>query len=144
MDKEKMGHLIDIMRRWQKIENTAATQTARIMEESENPLVRLVAEIIQRDTQIHHRVQQMIIDSQKREKVTISHDDLEACWSLIADHIQLEKKTIELAGEGLAAIKGTGADAEQYLLTYLLRDEEKHEKLLADLELIKNRLYPKA
>jgi hypothetical protein len=142
MDKEKSGQLVDIMRRWQKIENSAAVQTARIIEESENPLVRLVAEIIQRDTQIHHRVQQMVIDSQRREQVTISHEDLEACWALIADHIQLEKKTIELAGESLAAIKGTGAVAEQYLITYLLRDERKHEQLLAGLELIKNRLYP--
>ncbi len=142
MDKEKSGQLVDIMRRWQHIENSAAVQTARIMEESENPLVRLVAEIIQRDTQIHHRVQQMVIDSQRREKVTIPYEDLEACWSLIADHIQLEKKTIELARESLAALKGTDAIAEQYLITYLLHDEQKHEQLLADLELIKNRLYP--
>ena len=31
---------------------------------------------------------------------------------------------------------------QKYLISYLLEDEKKHDKLLEDLKLIKNDMYP--
>lgn len=140
--KEKLETLANNMRRWQKIENAAVTQTSKIMEESEHPLIRLVAEIIQRDSSIHHRVQQAIIDSLERENINVFYEDLEKVWESVEKHIAIEKKTIGLAKESLAALEGTKNPVQQYLVSYLLHDEEKHDKLLCDLELIKKRMYP--
>lgn len=140
--KEKQEKLIETMKKWQKIENAAVTQTGKIMEETEHPLIRLVAEIIQRDSNIHHRVQQTIIDSLDRESINISHDDLAGVWESIAKHIAIEKKTIELAHDALESLKGTKTPVQQYLVSYLLTDEEKHDKLLSDLELLKKGMYP--
>lgn len=140
--KEKLEQLASKMRQWQKIENAAVSQTAKIMDETEHPLIRLVAEIIQRDSNAHHRVQQTIIDSLEKENVNVLYEDLEKVWDSIAKHILIEKKTIELARESLEALEGTRFPVQQYLVSYLLRDEEKHDRLLSDLELIKKRMYP--
>lgn len=140
--KEKQERLVATMKKWQKIENAAVSQTGKIMEETDHPIIRLVAEIIQRDSNIHHRVQQTIIDSLDREHINISHDDLAGVWESIAKHIAIEKKTIELAREALDSLKGTKSPVQQYLVSYLLTDEEKHDKLLSDLELLKKGMYP--
>jgi len=140
--KEKQEQLVARMHRWQKIENAAVTQTAKILEETDHPLIRLVAEIIQRDSTMHHRVQQTIIDSVEREAINVFVPDLEKVWASIEKHIAIEKKTIELAQESIADLEGTKHPVQQYLLAYLKRDEEKHDALLADLELLKKGMYP--
>ena len=140
--KEKQEQLVAKMRRWQKIEDAAVLQTARILDQSEHPLIRLVAEIIQRDSTMHHRVQQTIIDSLERESINLFVDDLKNVWDAIEKHIAIEKQTIQLAKESIAALEGTKHPVQQYLLAYLLDDEEKHDRLLANLELLKKGMYP--
>ncbi len=140
--KEKQEQLVAKMKRWQGIENAAVTQTSRILEDSDHPLIRLVAEIIQRDSTMHHRVQQTIIDSVERESINVFVDDLEKVWDAIEKHIAIEKKTIVLAKESIAALEGTKHPVQQYLLAYLLDDEEKHDRLLNNLELLKKGMYP--
>ena len=140
--KEKLEKVAEIMKRWQKIENTAVAQTSQVMDETDNSLIRLVMEIIQRDSNMHHRVQQVVIDSLEREAINVFYDDLDKVWTSIEKHIAVEKKTIELATEALKALEGTKNPVQQYLISYLLTDEEKHDKLLADLTLVKKKMYP--
>jgi bacterioferritin (cytochrome b1) len=87
-------------------------------------------------------VQQLIIDSLEKSSIPVLIDHLEKTWGTIEEHIQLEQKTIELANESLKAIEGTRDVVQQYLLNYLLEDEKKHDKLLADLDLIKKKMFP--
>jgi hypothetical protein len=63
---------------------------------------------------------------------------------MIEKHIQLEKKTIELAQEALDALKGKKMLVQEYLLNYLMEDEAKHNKILDNLEKIKGGMYPYA
>jgi hypothetical protein len=143
--KEKQEQLIQTMKKWQTLENKAVSQTAKIMVEAEHPLVRLVMEVIQRDSNMHHRVQQMIIDSMQTEPVALNPDDLVGVWDSIEDHIKIEKQTIEMARQGLEALGDASKTVmQQYLLSYLLMDEQKHDKMLADLELIKKGMYKSA
>ncbi len=139
--KEAQSALVDSMRRWQKVEDAAVAQTARIIEETDNPIIRFVAETIQRDSLNHHRVQQLVVDSITRA-TTVSVDDLIGVWDAIDEHIAIEKKTIGLAEEALARLDHDRDGIQKYLLTYLLEDERKHERMLADLELIKKGMYP--
>ena len=140
--KEVQDKIVDNMKRWQKIENASVFSTGAVMEKTENPIVRMVMEIIQRDSQMHYRIQEMIADSLTSKTMTLSPDELGEVWDLIEKHIALEKKTVELANEALGALKGKKMVVQEYLLDYLLIDEEKHNKVLETLETIKKGMYP--
>ena len=140
--KEQQEILRHKMVQWQKLETSAVAQTANIIGRTDQPLIRTVAEIIQRDSQMHFRVQQLIVDSLAEESIPVPVDQLAEVWDAIEEHIKIEQRTIEMAKASLAAIEGTHNVVQQYLLSYLLADEEKHDKLLADLERIKRKMYP--
>ena len=142
--KEIQEQIVSNMKRWQKIENASVASTGQIIEKTNNPVVRMVMEIIQRDSQFHYRVQEFIADSLEKKAVALSPDELGEVWDLIEKHIQLEKKTVELAEEALTALKGRKMLVQEYLINYLLHDEEKHNKVLDELEKIKGGMYPYA
>jgi len=144
--KEIQRKLVANMNTWQKVENAAIASTGRVIEKTENPIVRLVMEIIQRDSQMHYRVQQWILDSlEGGTSVAFSPEDLAHVWDMIEEHLLLEKKTIELATRSLESIGDSkGMLLQAYLLEYLLEDEQKHEKLLERLASIQKGMYPYA
>lgn len=142
--KKIQEQIVSNMKRWQKIENASIASTGQIIEKTENPIVRMVMEIIQRDSQFHYRVQEFIADSLESETIAISPDEVAEVWGLIEKHVELEKKTVELANEALNALKGRKMLVQEYLLNYLLLDEEKHNKVLTGLENIKKGMYPYA
>jgi len=140
--KEKLENLTKTMKDWQKVENAAVSQTGKVMEKTQNPLIRMVMEIIQHDSNMHYRVQQLIADSSEQGTVHINVDDLAGVWDAIEKHIEIEKKTIEMAMQSIDALKGTKYPLQKYFLSYLLEDEKKHDKLLEDLNLLKKDMYP--
>jgi hypothetical protein len=142
--KELQQEVIDNMRRWMKIENASVASTGNIMEKTNNPIVRIVMEIIQRDSQMHYRVQELIADSLESKTVALSPEELADVWEMIEKHIELEKKTVELAEKSLEALKGKRMLVQEYLLNYLLKDEQKHNEILDELEPVKNKIYPYA
>lgn len=143
--KEAQEKLADTMRQWQKVENASIAGTAKVIEESDNTLLRLIMEIIMRDSQMHYRIQGLILDSLERQALSLSPEDLGRVWDKIEGHVKLEKRTVELAKEALEATADRkGLLLQRYLLSYLLRDEEKHNSVLAELEAVKNGIYPYA
>ena len=140
--KEIQQEIVANMRKWQKVENASVASTGRVIEKTENPVVRMVMEIIQRDSQMHYRVQEFISDSLEHKTVSLDPDELGQVWSLIEKHIELEKQTIKFAEAALIALKGRKMVVQEYLLDYLLIDEEKHNKILDNLETIKKGMYP--
>ena len=143
--KELQEGLVANMQSWQKVEDASIASTGRVIEKTNNPIVRLVMEIIQRDSQMHHRVQQWIADSLTGKAVSLSPDELGQVWEMIEEHIAIEKKTQTLASESLEAAKGSrGMLLQAYLLEYLLEDEKKHDLLLQRLGEIQKGMYPYA
>jgi len=134
--------ILSVMKRWQKIEDISVASTGRIMEQTENPMIHLVMEIIQRDSLMHHLVQQMVIDSLEREAISLSPDELNLVWDGIEKHIEIEKQTIEMGESVLQAMRGKKMVIQEYLVKYLLTDEEKHNLMLEDLEEVKKGMYP--
>jgi hypothetical protein len=135
--KEIQQQIIGNMKKWQKIEDATIATTGMIIEKTDNPVVHLVMEIIQRDSQMHYRLQEWIADSLESKTVTLTYEELDKIWSLIERHIELEKKTVAMAQQSLEAIKGKKMVIQEYLLNYLAEDEKKHSNLLAHLEGIK-------
>lgn len=142
--KEAQEQLVDSLKKWQKVENASVVSTSRILEKTEHPLLRMVMETIQRDSQNHFHIQQLIIDSLTQKPMTISPEDVAEVWDLIESHLEIEKKTIDLAQEALDSIKGGHLAAQDYLLRYLMKDEEKHNYMLEALEKVKKDIYPYA
>lgn len=142
--KEVQETLAGALRSWQKIENASIAKTGQVIEKTTNPIVRLVMEIIQRDSQMHYRVQEWMADILEGKAISLSPDELGEVWEMIEEHISIEKRTIELANEALEAIKGSKMLVHSYLLKYLLEDEKKHDSLLEGLASIQKGMYPYA
>ncbi len=140
--KELQQEIISNMRRWQKIENAAAASTGQIMERTDNPVIRLLMEIIQRDSQMHYRVQEWIADSLQYKRVTLRPEEMNQVWGMIEQHVEVEKKALGMAKQSLASLKGKKMVIQEYFLEYLAEDEKKHNELLKQLETIKKGMVP--
>jgi hypothetical protein len=140
--KELQEKLAKDMKAWQKIENASVASTGKVIEQTDHPIIRLVMEIIQSDSQMHHRVQQFIADSIEREPVTLTPEQMSTVWTGIEKHIDIEKKMVSNVAEALSMIGKRQMVVQEYLLSYLLEDEKKHDHLLEALEKIKKGMYP--
>ncbi len=140
--KELQKQIISDMRQMQKVEDASVASTGRIIEKTGNPVVRLVMEIIQRDSKMHYQVQDFIADSLGEKTVSLTPEELAQVWDMIEQHIQLEKKMIEAVEQLRTSLKGKFMVVQQYLIEYLLEDETKHNNLLDRLSGIKTKMYP--
>jgi ribosome-binding protein aMBF1 (putative translation factor) len=122
--KEIQENLAATMKSWQKVENAAIASTAKVMEKTGNP------------------VKEVVRMSLEDEALSLTPEELSEIWDMVEQHIKIEKKTLGLAREALSAIKGKKMVVQEYLLDYLMKDEEKHNTLLENLEKIKSGMYP--
>jgi len=142
--KEIQETLVQKMRTWQKIEDTSVSSTAKIMEQTSNPIIKIVMEIIHNDSKMHYRVQEMIADSLEKEAISLTPDQMTDVWTSIEKHIEMETVTVSYVDETLNEIKGRKMLVQEYLLKYLKADEMKHDALLSLLESVKKGMYPYA
>ena len=140
--KEIQEKLATTMRQWQKIEDTSVESTGRVIESTNNPLIKLVMEIIQSDSKMHYRVQEMIIKTLEEAPVSLTPDDMTEVWEGIEKHLTLEKQMVGMVEETLNDVKNRKMMIPEYLLNYLYTDEIKHNSLLSLLEGIKKGMYP--
>jgi hypothetical protein len=140
--KEFQQEIVSGMKRWEKIEDAALTSISKVIEQTDNPFIRLVMEIIQRDTQMHHRVQEWISLSISEKAAVLTYDDLDKVWRQVEQHMEVERQMAAMVREMLAAVEGKRMVMQEYLLNFLLEDETKHSNLLHRLEQIKIGLLP--
>ena len=114
---ERVEKFLKTLRGWQFIERRAVGVTAEVSESTKNPLVRLIMQIIQHDSLMHHRVQQFLIDN-VNTTLAVSREE--------EDH----RAGGRAPGAGLVPV-------HKQLLDYLLFDETKHDKLLDGLNELK-------
>jgi len=139
--KEIQEKLANDMARWQKVETATVEYVGKIIEETDNPVIKLVMEIIRRDSEMHHRTQQLIIDTLKGT-VSLTPEEIADVWELIEKHIEMEEAAVEMAESAKAATKGRSMPVQAYLIEYLLEDEQKHDNLLERMRNIKEKMYP--
>jgi hypothetical protein len=140
--KELQEEIASDMRKWQRIENSAIASTGSIMEKAENPVIHLIMEIIQRDSQMHYFIEGWIADSLGSKAASLTYDELQAVWNLVEHHVEIEKRMVGIVEKTLDSLKGSRLVLQEYLLNYLLEDETKHTNLLKGLEGIKKGLLP--
>jgi hypothetical protein len=140
--KEIQQKLVETMEDWQKIENASVAGTGVIIDKTKNPVIKMIMEIIQADSRMHHKVQAFIAEITAKTPVELNIEDLTEVWDAIEEHIELEKKMVSYVEETLEAIKGRKMLIQEYLLRYLHADEQKHDQLLAAMESVKRGAYP--
>jgi hypothetical protein len=138
---EELAELASTLRRWQEIEDASVTACTGIIAKTENPLIRLVMEIIRQDSVMHKKVQQVMLDSMEKQAISLTPEELGQIWESIVHHAEMEKETLALAEK---ARKNCRLFVLRHLLTYLIEDERKHDRLLAQLESFKKGIYPYA
>jgi hypothetical protein len=138
---ENPEELTRLLKDWQDLETATITHTSAVIAKTKNPLIRLVMEIIRQDSQMHYRVQQVLLDSLEQQAFTLTPEELGDIWDMVEKHAEMEKKTIELAE---SARRNCRLFVQRHLLTYLLEDEKKHDRLLGQLEDFKRSIYPYA
>jgi len=136
---DNTGEVAAILKTWQGLETAAISQTSEIIAKTHNPLIRLVMEIIRQDSVMHHRVQQVLLDSLEKEAITRTPEELADIWTMVEKHAEVEKQTIELAEK---ARDNCRLFVQRHLLTYLIEDEKKHDRLLGQLEDFKRSMHP--
>lgn len=90
---------------------------------------------------MHYRVQQVLLDGIERQAFTLTPEELGEIWDLIEKHADMEKQTIVLAEKALSNCR---LFVQRHLLTYLIEDEKKHDRLLGQLADFKRNIYPYA
>ena len=94
---EQLEELKKILRNWQKIEDGSVEHTTAILEKTQNPLLRLVMEIIRQDSVMHKKVQQAILDSLEKESFTLQPEELAEIWDMIEEHDAAEEEAVRMA-----------------------------------------------
>jgi hypothetical protein len=138
---ENPAELTAVLKTWQGLETATIAHTTDIIAKTKNPLIQLVMEIIRRDSEMHHRVQQVLLDSLEKQAFTLTPEELGEIWEMVEKHAEMEKATIELAEKARSNCR---LFVQRHLLTYLLEDEKKHDRLLGQLEDFKRGIYPYA
>ncbi len=136
---EDVELLKSTLKRWQQIERGSVAHCTEVMEKTKNPLIRLVMEIIRQDSAMHEKVEQAILDSLEKQAFSLSPEELGEIWDSIEKHAEMEKEVIEL---GETCRRNSRGFVQRHLLSYLIADEQKHDRLLSQLEDFKRKLYP--
>ena len=90
---------------------------------------------------MHHRVQQVLLDGLEKQAFTLTPEELGDIWDMVEKHAEMEKATIQLAEQAKNQCR---LFVQRHLLTYLIEDEKKHDRLLGQLEDFKRNIYPYA
>ena len=139
--KEQQEELVALLKRWQKLEESGIALLKSLQDQTDNPVLKEVLEIIKQDSGQHRRVQQLILDGLTKEAFSVTPEEVAAIWDKLEEHDELEKETISMAHE---ARKNSNQLFVRFFLGYLLADEEKHHRMLENLEDVKRGLYPYA
>ena len=139
--KERQEELVALLKKWQKLEESGIAYLKDLQSKTDNVVLKEVLEIIKQDSGQHRRVQQLILDGLTKEAFSVTPEEVGAIWDKLEEHDELEKETISMAHE---ARKNSNQLFVRFFLGYLLADEEKHHRMLENLEDVKRGLYPYA
>lgn len=131
--------VVNTFKEWQQLEDETIGFSEDLKKKTDNPFVKLIMEIIGRDSEKHKIMQQFVIDSFTKEAMHLSPQELMPLADIIEKHIKAEAKSMSLAN---ASIAGTHNFFAGFVASALLSDEAKHHEMLTMLDQIKGQVYP--
>jgi hypothetical protein len=139
MPKKREEKLVQLITDWKSLENDTVALAEDLQKKSDNPFVKVIMEIIKRDSEKHKVMQQFVIDALTKEAVHLSPQELIPLADVLDRHIQAEAKSMGLANACAIESRNYFVD---FIVSTLTDDEVKHHNMLRTLDYIKGAVYP--
>ena len=131
--------LAKILKEWYALEDQTIKFAEDLMSKSNNSFVKVIMEMIKRDSEKHKAMQQFAIDHLTKEALTLTQQDLVPLGDILDKHVAAEAKSMGLANTAMTKSKDFFTN---FIISYLMSDEIKHHEMLTKLDHIKGQLYP--
>ncbi len=124
-------NIMDVIADWQRVEADTVEFANREIPNAKSMLTRTMLKVIELEAQKHGLLQQMIIDSMKKETVNLSPDEL----GILSGYIN---RYLEAEGKKLCEAEGSAAKSRpfitSFLLSYLMEDLKTQSCILKQFE----------
>lgn len=131
--------LAKVLKEWQGLENETISLAEKLSSKSDNDFVKVIMEMIKRDSEKHKVMQQFAIDHLTKEAFRLTPEDLIPLGEVLEKHVKAEAKSMALANDAITKSKDFFSN---FIISYLMADEIKHHEMLTKLEQIKGKVYP--
>jgi hypothetical protein len=124
-------NVMDVIADWQRVEADAVRFAKKEIPNAKNKLTKTMLQVIELEAQKRGLLQQMIIDSVKKETVNLSPDEL----GILSGHIN---RYLEAEGKKLCEAEGSSVQSRpfitSFLLSYLMEDLKTQSCILKQFE----------
>lgn len=135
----EVEELAKIMKDWQNLEEETISLAENLMKKSNNDFVKVIMEMIKRDSEKHKIMQQFAIDHLTKKAMEIAPQDLIPLGDVLEKHLHAEAKSMGLANVAIIKSKDFFTN---FIVSYLMADEIKHHEMLTKLEQVKGYVHP--
>ncbi len=123
----------ELIKRWIVIEDKTIGTADNLMNQSKNPMVKAIIDLLKRDSEKHKHTLEAIQYS-LNNTVTFNSDDMQIVDTFIENHALMEKNAVETAEQ---ALEMSSLPLPRFLLENLLSDEKKHDAYMEELTELK-------
>jgi uncharacterized tellurite resistance protein B-like protein len=140
MAKKHTGEeLAKVLAEWYSLEDQTIKLAEDLMKKSDNSFVKVIMEMIKRDSEKHKIMQQFAIDHLTKEAFHLTPQELIPLGEVLEKHVQAEAKSMGLANSAIAMSRDYFTN---FIVSYLMADEIKHHEMLTKLDQIKGKVHP--
>jgi hypothetical protein len=130
--------VVESFKQWQTLEDETYSLAEDLQKKSDNSFVKLIMEIIKRDSEKHKIMQQFVVDAFTKEAMHLTAEELMPLAEVLDNHIKAEAKSMGLAN---ACIAGTKNYFANFIASLLMSDEVKHHEMLTTLDQVKGKIH---
>jgi len=125
------GDLLDLMVEWQDTETGNILYVKEELPKTKNPLTKTMLKVIKLEAEKNSLIQQMIVESIRKEAVHLSPEELGTLSGHLNRYIEAEEKVLSHAE---SALKKNETLVPLSLLTYLIADLNQQNCLLRQFD----------
>ena len=129
--KENSGDLLDVMVDWQDTETGTILYARDQIPKAKNPLTKTMLKVIRLEAEKNSLIQQMIVESVKKEAVHLSPEELATFSGHLNRYIEAEEKALNRVE---AATNWHESSVPSSLLSFLISDLKQQNCLLRQFD----------
>jgi len=126
--------LIKAMEAWMNSEDQTIKDAEYMKNEADSPFVKMTMEMLIYDAEKHKIIQQMVIDSLRKEAIHLTPDEFAPLKEVLNTHIVEESESLM---RFMATLDKKEPRIAMYLLSYLGADEARRRELVGRLNELK-------
>ncbi|MDA8169910.1 MAG: hypothetical protein M0Z59_09500 [Nitrospiraceae bacterium] len=128
---ETSDEFLNLMVDWQSVETETIGYTKKEIPKTGNPLTRTILQALKLEAEKHCLIQQMIVESVKKQAVNLSPEELTVLSNHLNRQMAVEEKNLSTAEQ---ALEKSELFISRYLLSYLISDLKHQNELFRELD----------